>query len=153
MEIVTKDIVEIAKEIAFKAHEGQTTRDGLPYILHPLHVAKIVDPLNIHPKLRAIAILHDVIEDTDYTAEDLANAGIPDVVINGVLAVTKIDGEDYNVYVKKVMLNYRGTLVKIADMTHNMDLTRLPKITKNDVKRNRKYRLMRKMLINHIKNV
>ncbi|MCK5015563.1 MAG: HD domain-containing protein [Candidatus Peribacteraceae bacterium] len=149
-----EDDVDVAALcIMMSAHAGQKTRDGGPYQLHPIAVAEFIDPLMIHKKLRAVAYLHDVIEDTDWTSVDLLMAGISVEIVAAVVALTKVKGESYDAYIKRVMSNYFATLVKIADMTHNMDITRLPMIRVKDAARNRKYRKYRKILRAHARNM
>lgn len=143
-------LLNIAKMICVAAHKDQTTRDGAPYCYHPITVAEIADPMNKFPKLRMVCLLHDVIEDTHWTDVMLLEAGIPDDVVEGVIAITKIDGELYGDYIIRVMNNILATLAKIADMTHNMDMERLPYIRVKDVIRNRKYRNFRNMLKSYI---
>ena len=131
---------ELATAISFaaNAHLKQTTRDGLPYILHPLHVMSTVDS----PLQKAIAVLHDVIEDTGFKADHLLAAGIPQKVVDGVEILTKERGQDYFDYIRSIIEdeNLDAMLVKMADLTHNMDLTRLPVVEAKDELRTLKYK-------------
>ena len=125
----------IARRIATTAHEGQTDRAGNPYITHPAFVAAHVDG----DTTKAVAWLHDTIEDTDVTAGDLRAAGLPDEVIDAVLAMTHDEGAEYMEYVRRLSENPIARKVKLADLTHNMDVTRLPEFTESDATHQRRY--------------
>ncbi|MFV0413863.1 MAG: HD domain-containing protein [Oscillospiraceae bacterium] len=128
-------LVEKALMIAKNAHNGQVDKAGKPYITHPEYVASLVET----QEEKAAALLHDVLEDTAVTVQELACAGIPKVVIGAVCAISKEPGESYGVYLARVKANPIARKVKIADLKHNMDLSRLPKITSADIARERKY--------------
>ena len=103
-------------EIAKKAHKGQYRRDGqTPYIEHPIVVADKFES----PIMQSIALLHDVIEDSDITIEDLSRQDIPFVVINAVNMLTKRNDEKYLDYILRIKNNPFATLVKIEDIKHN----------------------------------
>jgi len=112
------NLVEAAKEFATKAHQGQHRWDGkTPYITHPEAVADNVET----PEEKAVAWLHDVVEDTKVTLDDLREAGFPEEVVFGVGAMTNPKRENtYLEYLKTVMDNPIALNVKIADITHNM---------------------------------
>src|SRR5688500_12865840 len=95
------ELVALAFEIATRAHAGQTDKSGAPYIGHPQRVA---DRLTT-PELKVVALLHDVLEDCDVTADELARAGIPAELIAGVVAMTKRDGETYEQSVARAAEN------------------------------------------------
>ena len=132
--------IETALAIALKAHSGQLDKGGAVYILHPLRVmAKMSNDIE-----RAVAILHDVLEDSSYTAADLLEAGISTEVVEAVQALTKvldINGEPmaYEDYLVKVKANALARTVKLADLEDNMDLSRLHQVTDKDLKRREKY--------------
>ena len=129
-------VTKKAMQLAFDAHAEMYDKTGLPYIMHPLHVAEsMTDEITT-----AIALLHDVIEDTDITAEKLRQAGLPEEVVCGVLAMTHGENEDYFEYVARVKKNPYALKVKIADLEHNSDLTRLDNVTDKDIQRVEKYR-------------
>ncbi len=110
--------LERAKEIAEKAHKGQTRWDGIePYFNHPLRVAKAVKKYGQDAQI--VAILHDVVEDTEVTLEGLSEFG--EVITQAVAAITKKDKEDYLQYLKRVRENRLASLVKIADITDNLN--------------------------------
>ncbi|GGS30735.1 HD domain-containing protein [Actinokineospora fastidiosa] len=102
------DAVRIARE----AHDGQVDKSGRPYIGHPLRVMAAVDGQHE----RMAAVLHDVIEDTPVTADDLRAAGCPDEVVTAVVALSKVDGEDQDAYLARVAANPLAVTVKRADI-------------------------------------
>ena len=127
---------ELAFEIAKTAHAGQTDKAGLDYILHPLQVAAEMTT----DEEKAVALLHDIIEDTDVTASELLAKGLPDNVVEAVEALTKKHNQNYAAYLAGVKKNRLATAVKLADLKHNSDLSRLEKITQKDRERAEKYR-------------
>ncbi len=123
--------------IATNAHHGQFDRGGNPYILHPL---KVLHYLNSNDEeLMCIAILHDVIEDSDVTYKDLVNAGMSVRVIAGVKALTKVPGQTYEEYKQEVFDNIDAMQVKQKDLRHNTDIRRLKGVTEKDIARMVKY--------------
>ena len=127
---------ELAFEIAKEAHAGQTDKAGLDYILHPLQVAAEMTT----DEEKAVALLHDIIEDTDVTASELLAKGLSAVVVEAVEALTKKTDQNYAAYLAGVKKNRLATAVKLADLKHNSDLSRLEKITQKDRDRAEKYR-------------
>ena len=116
------DLIEMAKNFAQMAHLGQFRRDHkTPYFHHVDGVARLVKPQK--PEYIAAAYLHDVIEDTSYTAIDLERLGFPKMVVNAVLILTKFDHKPYEGYLKGVKENVIARAVKIADMTYNLNDT------------------------------
>ena len=126
---------EKAYEVAKKAHLGQVDKAGEDYIKHPEKVASFVKT----DEEKAVAYLHDVIEDTELTLEDLSEYGFSKEVIEAVDIITKKRGEDYQSYLNSVKENKLARAVKLADLRHNSDLTRLIKVTEKDIKRKEKY--------------
>lgn len=121
--------------LSYMAHKDQVDKGGSPYYLHPIYVA-----LNVNSEdEKIVALLHDIIEDTDITLDDLKSEGFSDEIINAVDAITHRD-ESYEIYIQKVKTNAIATVVKIADIKHNMDTSRLKKITEKDIKRVEKYK-------------
>lgn len=118
-----------AEEIARKAHEGQKRYDGSPYINHPKAVAKMVSVLG--PVYEEVAWLHDVLEDSPTSKEDLLEAGISQVVADAVQYLTKREDEFYEDYLRRVKSNPIANDVKIVDILHNLSDTP----TKNQVKK------------------
>ena len=126
---------EKAYEIAKKAHLGQIDKAGEDYIKHPEKVASFVKT----DEEKAVAYLHDVIEDTELTLENLYEYDFSKEVIEAVDIITKKRGEDYQSYLNSVKKNKLARAVKLADLRHNSDLTRLAKVTEKDIKRKEKY--------------
>lgn len=127
-------ITKLALNTAYKAHEGQFDRSGLPYIFHPYHVAEQMTD----ETACAIALLHDVVEDTDMTLDELEKL-FPPAVTEGVRLMTHEEGTDYFDYVRRI----KGTVaepVKRADIAHNSDLSRLDNVTEKDILRLEKYK-------------
>ena len=125
---------EKAYEIAKKAHLGQVDKAGEDYIKHPEKVASFVKT----DEEKAVAYLHDVIEDTELTLEDLCEYDFSKEVIEAVDIITKKRGEDYQSYLNSVKKNKLARAVKLADLRHNSDWTRLAKVTEKDIKRKEK---------------
>ena len=117
--------IERAIKIAVDAHLGQKDKAGAPYILHLLRVMAGVEG----ESEKIVAILHDIVEDTSITIEDLESEGFSDEICAGVHAMTKIDGEDYDAYLQRVKHNPIAHHVKLADLKDNMNLLRLPELS------------------------
>ena len=124
-----------AHEVAKKAHSGQIDKAGIDYIKHPETVTSFVAT----DEEKAVAYLHDVIEDTSLTLLDLKKEGFSKNIIEAVDILTKKKGQDYQSYLNLVKKNELARVVKLADLRHNSDLTRLPLITEKDLERNKKY--------------
>lgn len=124
-----------AYEIANKAHLGQVDKVGEDYIKHPEKVASFVKT----DEEKAVAYLHDVIEDTELTLEDLYKYGFSEEVLKAVDVITKKKGQDYQTYLNFVKENKLARVVKLADLRHNSDLIRLINITEKDIERKEKY--------------
>lgn len=126
---------EKAYEIAKRAYLGQVDKAGEDYIKHPEKVASFVET----DEEKAVAYLHDVIEDTELTLEDLHEYEFSKEVIEAVDIITKKKGEDCRNYLNSVKKNKLARAVKLADLRHNSDLTRLTKVTEKDIERKEKY--------------
>ena len=131
-----QSMFDLALSIAKKAHKGQYDKAGVDYIEHPLFVASLVDT----QEEKAVALLHDVLEDSPYTAEELILAGLPETVVTAVQVLTKKKGQDYQQYLELVKSNPIARCVKLADLKHNSDLSRLATITEKDLERFEKYK-------------
>ena len=128
--------LEKAIEIATEAHQGQLDKAGRDYIGHPLRVME----MGKSEEEKIVGVLHDVIEDTDWTFEKLAEEGFSDEVIAALRCVTKIsENENYDDFIDRVKKNPLAVAVKINDLTDNMDIRRLPYLSDKDVKRLKKY--------------
>jgi (p)ppGpp synthase/HD superfamily hydrolase len=127
---------EKAYEIAIKAHRGQVDKGGNPYIEHVLRVA---DSFEHGTKVRIVALLLDVVEDTDYTIEDIVEEGFDDDIIAAVRVITKAEETEYMSYIEQVALCKLASMVKMTDLKDNMDLTRIKEPTEKDYKRVERY--------------
>ena len=128
--------LEKAIEIATEAHQGQFDKAGRDYIGHPLRVME----MGKTEEEKIVGVLHDVIEDTDWTFERLAEEGFSDEVIAALRCVTKIsENENYDDFIERVKKNPLAVAVKRNDLTDNMDIRRLPYLSDKDVKRLKKY--------------
>src|SRR5689334_22607983 len=130
-----EDLHEKALAIAVEAHRGQKDRYGAPYILHPIRVMCRLHKLTE----QTVGILDDVVEDTDWTLEDLGKEGFPRAVLEAIDSVTKRKGEAYDDFVRRSASNRIGRQVKLADLEDNMDLRRFRQITEDDIARLQKY--------------
>lgn len=128
-------LLEQAIAIAVTAHRGQTDRAGHPYILHPLRVMLRLDD----EPARIVAVLHDVIEDTGTTADDLRRAGFPPEILDALDHVTKRAGESYDDFAARAARNPIARRVKLADLEDNLDVRRLEAVTEADTARLAKY--------------
>ena len=126
-----------AIRIASQVHEKQLDKGGNPYILHPLKVMGTLHTTD--SELMAIAVLHDVIEDSEWTMEMLENEGMSSRVLDALECLTHIDGESYEDYIKRIATNKDAIRVKLEDLSHNMDLKRLKGLRQKDFERMEKY--------------
>lgn len=120
--------------IAYNAHINQKDRSGLPYILHPIHLAEQMDT----EEECIVALLHDVVEDTEVTFKELEKE-FSKTIIDALKLLTHDKETDYFEYIEKIKSNPLAKKVKLADLKHNSDETRLEKITEKDITRNKKY--------------
>ena len=126
---------QMALQWAKAAHQGQKDKAGQAYILHPMHVAEQMET----DAEKAVAYLHDVVEDTGVTLEDLRSMGFSDEIVDAVEAITRQDGESYDQYLQRVACNAIARRVKLADLRHNSDLSRFQHPTAADYARCEKY--------------
>jgi (p)ppGpp synthase/HD superfamily hydrolase len=137
--------LERAIEIAAQAHAGQVDKAGQPYILHPLRVMLMVKTRSE----QMAAVLHDVVEDTTWTFEDLAAEGFADEVIEAIRALTKSEGEKRLVAAKRAAQNSIARNVKLGDVYDNMNLARIAQPTEKDLARLEEYKQVRAVLVEH----
>jgi len=127
----------MAIALAAKVHENQTDKGGYAYILHPM---RVMNSLNSTDKeLCAIAVLHDAIEDSDLTEDDLRRRGFPERVVVGVGAMSRRSEETYETFIERCSCNVDARRVKLEDLRDNSDITRLKGIGKKDLARMEKY--------------
>ena len=133
-----------ALKLCFEAHKNQVDKTGLPYVFHPFHLAE-----QMNDEITTVcALLHDVIEDTDYTFSDLENMGFPNEVIETLKLLTHEDNVPYMDYVINLSKNPNAKAVKIADLMHNSDTSRLDEVDEWALKREEKY----KKALEYLKN-
>lgn len=127
--------LEQAIKLASIKHYGQKDKANKPYIFHLLHVMNNLDDLNA----KIVGVLHDILEDTDITRNDLLNYGFSEEIIIAVEILTKPKNQKYMDYIENIKSNTIARKVKLIDLKHNIDLTRLSEISDKDLKRNIKY--------------
>lgn len=128
-------MTKAALDICFEAHKDQVDKSGQPYVFHPFHLAEQMDSADAV----CVALLHDVMEDTDVTADELRAAGMSKDVMEALLLMTHDPSVPYMDYVKALAANPLARQVKKADLCHNMELSRLERVTESDLRRVRKY--------------
>ena len=134
-----------AIEIAAKAHKGQVDKGGKPYIFHPLRV--LLHFAEDEENVQICAVLHDVVEDTPVTLNDLCNEGFSGEVVSALDCLTRRAGESYDDFIDRIIINPIARKVKLADLNDNMDLTRISAPTARDLERVEKYKLAINRLI------
>lgn len=138
--------LEIAIKIAVDAHKGQYDKGGKPYILHPLYLMNNVNDL----ECKIIAVLHDVIEDTWVDDDYLRQNRINEDCIESILTLTRKENQSYMEYIKDINYDFYARIVKLEDLKHNMDLSRMNKtVTDKDLERNKKYQKAYYYLLNN----
>ena len=133
--MINTKLTRKAMIIAYEAHKNQVDKSGVPYIYHTIHVAEQMDTENEC----IIALLHDVVEDTNVTFKQLEEVFSKEI-IDILKLLTREENIEYDEYIKRIKNNSIACKVKIADLTHNLDKTRLDFVTEVDVKRNEKYK-------------
>ena len=140
--MIYTEMTNKAMKLAYEAHQGQYDKSGLPYVFHPFHLAEQMDT----EESVTVALLHDVAEDTDYTLADLREMGFSGDVMEALSLLTHDPSVPYMEYVEHLKNNPIARSVKLADLTHNSDLSRLPVVTEKDLERVEKYRKAIKLL-------
>lgn len=121
--------------IAASAHQHQRDRANAPYILHPLRMMMRGQTL----EEQIVAVLHDVVEDSDWTLEQLAAEGFPPQIVNAIACLTRRQDETYDEFIDRILPHPLATRVKRFDLEDNMTLTRLGQLTDKDVERLQRY--------------
>ena len=137
-------LTKIALKLCFEAHKDQIDKSGMPYVFHPFHLAEQMADENT----TIVALLHDVIEDTEYTLDDLRKFGFAEDVLSAISLMTHADDVPYMEYVVKIKTNPIAKAVKLADLKHNSDMSRLDRITQTDEERAKKYKQAIELLEN-----
>ena len=135
-------LLDKAAQICVMKHAGQRDKMGCAYFQHPMRVAMRCRT----DEEKMVALLHDTIEDTDVTPEYLLAEGFPQEVVDGVLSVTKREGESYEDFVLRAKQNCLGRVVKLHDLEDNLDVLRLDSITPETAARLSKYLAARRVL-------
>lgn len=125
-----------ALRLSFEAHKDQLDKSGMPYVYHPFHLAEQMDS----EETVIVALLHDVVEDTDYSIQDIAAMGFSKAVIDALTLMTHDKAVPYPEYVAKIKTNPIATAVKLADLRHNSDLSRLETVDEAALRRVQKYK-------------
>lgn len=128
-------MLERAISIAAQAHDGQRDKAGNPYILHPLQLMLQMDT----EEEMIVAVLHDVVEDSDWTLAKLQAEGFSENILTALDALTKRENEEYADFIERAALDPIARRVKLADLQDNMRITRLQAITEKDLNRLVKY--------------
>ena len=119
--MIYTELTKKALAFCYQAHAGQTDKTGLPYVFHPLHLAEQMTDEDT----TVAALLHDVMEDTPYTEQDLRSLGVGDAVMEALRLLTHDPQVPYMDYVTAIKSNPIATAVKLADLRHNSDLSRM----------------------------
>lgn len=124
-----------AMKFCFQAHKDQTDKSGIPYVFHPIHLAEQMQDEDT----TVVALLHDVVEDTDYTIKDIAALGFSERVIAAIALMTHAENVPYMDYIAKIKENPIAKAVKLVDLAHNSDITRLDVVDEKAKARIEKY--------------
>jgi len=124
-----------ALKLCFEAHKEQRDKNGMPYVFHPFHLAEQMGS----EETTIVALLHDVVEDTEYTLEDIRKMDFGDAVVEALALLTHDDDTPYMDYVAAIKENEIARAVKLADLRHNSDLSRLDIVDEKALKRREKY--------------
>ena len=133
--MIYTELTKKAMKLCFKAHKDQVDKSGLPYVFHPFHLAEQMQD----EATTITALLHDVVEDSDYSLQELIDMGFPKEVTDAIALMTHDDAVPYLDYVRNLKDNPVARAVKLADLKHNSDLSRLDVINEKALKRVEKY--------------
>ena len=134
--MIYTNLTKKALKLCFEAHKNQVDKSEMPYVFHPFHLAEQMGT----EETTIVALLHDVIEDTNYTIDDVRKMGFPEIVIDALVLMTHDESVPYMEYVKQIKKNSIAKAVKLADLKHNSDLSRLNVVDEKAVARAEKYR-------------
>ncbi len=133
--MIYTDLTKKALKLCFESHKEQVDKSGMPYVFHPFHLAEqMTDEMTT-----VVALLHDVVEDSDITFEDLEIQGFSDGILNALKLLTHDKSIPYMDYIAEIKKNEIATAVKLADLKHNSDLSRLDVIDEKTLNRKKKY--------------
>lgn len=134
--MIYTDKTKLAIKVMWESHKSKVDKSGMPYVFHPWHVAEGMT----NETETVVALLHDVVEDTDMSFDDIKRLGFDDNVIEALKLLTHDKSVSYEDYIKKIGSNPIATKVKVADLMHNLDDSRLNSLTFKDLNRLEKYR-------------
>ena len=126
---------KMALKLCFEAHKEQIDKSGMPYVFHPFYVAEQMKT----EETTIVALLHDLVEDTEYTIDDLIKMGFDKAITDAIALMTHAENLDYMDYIRMIKENPIARTVKLADLKHNSDLTRLDTIDESALSRKEKY--------------
>lgn len=133
--MIYTELTKKALKLCFEAHKDQVDKSGMPYVFHPFHLAEQMED----EKSTIVALLHDIVEDTNYTFDDLKKVGFDNEIIDALMLLTHDDVIPYMTYVAAIKKNPIARAVKLADLQHNSDLSRLDSVDEKALKRKEKY--------------
>lgn len=134
--MIYTEMTKKALRLSFSAHKDQVDKSGIPYVYHPFHLAEQMDS----EEAVIVALLHDVVEDTDYTIEDMIEMGFSKSVTDALKLMTHDETVPYMDYVAKIKPNPIARAVKLADLRHNSDISRLEAVDDKALRRVQKYK-------------
>ena len=141
--MIYTSLTRLALKVSFEAHKDQVDHSGTPYVYHPYHLAEQMTD----ETTTCIALLHDVVEDTDITLAQLSEMGFPDIVVEAVGVLTREHSVPYQEYIKRVKSNPLARIVKLADLEHNSDMSRLQEIDERSKSLAKRYEKARACLM------
>jgi (p)ppGpp synthase/HD superfamily hydrolase len=133
--MIYTNMTKKALKLCFDVHKEQVDKSGLPYVFHPFHLAEQMETEDT----TIVALLHDVVEDSELTLDDLRQMGFGDAVIAALALLTHDPAVEYMDYVRAIKDNAIARAVKLADLRHNSDLTRLDTVDEKALARREKY--------------
>lgn len=134
--MIYTELTKKAITLMYNAHKDQFDKSGIPYVFHPFHLAEQMKD----ESTTVVALLHDVVEDTNYSIEDIESMGFGKSICDALRLLTHDKSVPYMEYVKRIKANPIAAAVKIADLKHNSDLTRLDTVSSDDIARVEKNR-------------
>ena len=135
MIVIYTEQTKKALKLCFEAHKEQSDKSGMPYVFHPFHLAEQMKT----EQTTIVALLHDLVEDTEHTIDDLIAMGFDQAVIDAIALMTHAKDVDYMDYIRAIKENPIAKMVKLADLRHNSDLSRLDVIDEKALTRREKY--------------
>ena len=133
--MIYTDLSKKALKLCFEVHSNQIDKSGMPYVYHPFHLAEQMTD----EATTVVALLHDVLEDSDLLIDDLSKMGLSKEMLEAIILLTHDKAVTYMEYIHKIAENPIARTVKLADLRHNSDLTRLDVVTDSDISRCKRY--------------